>query len=594
MSRFYKTSASNPIDWAYELPYKEMLQGLQMKQATQDAAVGAAGKMLALGDELRYLEPDRKAALAQVEWLNKGIDSLVNSDLTDPTNRAKLRDFSREVARRWGRSGIVGNIQAAYDANQAYLKELTKNEKLSQEQKRMAPVFSMSQYQGIGDETPYGGTYNTFRGVTPSDFVDVSSEWMKLSKDIENDKVTKGGSSPVNMYIKDWETYESLPNEERFKMVWDAFTEREDVQNYLRDGAMMGYAQGMDLNAIYQGGFAQKGYESKSTSKLRNDSWKNKLAQWDREDALVVDNYTDLYTKLKENGTAELDGITVKALFKDGKVALNDAILFGGIKGLGNKSPEEMELLKEAAEIVAARNRNRNGKFTFARLWESLDKFTYSGSSSKGFSPTQSEIAEYNDMIDKFSKEKGWTKEETKKKIKDLTKGLNAEQKEAIVKASMVFNSNVPVEIIGSQKAGARVVGNRAYFTVNTELVPLSTTGLSVKEIKNVNKQLGKNGEEPFTIVEKDGKDYVSIRMDVRHDFSAQASLNYNQQTGADHDRRTYDNFNKTVDYYRTREARKLEYEDATAKGTVSPYVPVEENGRVEYLPNPKYTETEE
>lgn len=332
MSRFYKTSASNPIDWAYELPYKEMLQGLQMKQAAQDAAVGAAGKMLALGDELRYLEPDRQAALAQVDWLNKGIDSLVNSDLTDPTNRAKLRDFSREVARRWGRSGIVGNIQAAYDANQAYLKELAKNEKLSQEQKRMAPVFSMSQYQGVGDETPYGGTYNTFRGVTPSDFVDVATEWAELAREVEKDVTERGGSKLLDMYIKDWDSYKELPNAQRLKRVWDLFTQREDVRNYLSDGIAMGYARDMDMNSIFQGGIAQQGITDKYTAKLKNDSWQNTKAGWEREDS-NTDLYTQLYDEVYTNGKADLTNTPVASVYPD-------KVISSGTAGYLSMSPQ--------------------------------------------------------------------------------------------------------------------------------------------------------------------------------------------------------------------------------------------------------------
>lgn len=586
MSRFYNTSNSNPIDWAYKLPYQEMLNSLTSKQSAQDSQRNFVDSIQAMGENIYYLNKDKDAALSQVDWLNKNINEFSNLDLTDPTNRNKLKDFSKEVTRRWGNNGIVGNIKKSVDSRNAYLQQLQENKNLSNEQKLSAIQYWDNAYSGINDQSPYLGNYNTYSGQQLSNFVNVADEWMKLSKNIEPDKITEGGSSIGNMYIKDWEKFRSSTPKERVQMVWEGFLNREDISNYIKDGLQYGYFNPESLNNIYSAGYAQLGNESKSTSKLHADSWQIKKADWAREDSLMVDNYTNLYSLLKERGVAELDGTTVKALFPDGSVSLSDGIIFGGTGPLANKSQKELETLKEMSELFKANYDLNNGKFSWSRFMASMNNYGFGP--EKGFNATSEEIQKFNDMLKVYADKKGITTDEVKERIKTLGQGLTSEQKQALVKASFAFQSNLPVTISGSQSAGAKVVDNSAYVSVNTDLVPLSATGLSEKEVNNINKQLGGGDYKPFTIIKKDDNTYVSIKMNVKHDFNQAASLNYNKETGANHDARTVNNFISTVDYYRGQDMAKQLY-DNTPAGTEPEYIPVDINGTIQYLPNPKF-----
>lgn len=319
MSRFYKTSQSNPVDWAYQLPYQEMMQGVLSKQAVQDQGIMTAEKISALGQDISYLDQDRDAALAQVDWLNKGVDELTRLDLTDPTNKRKLKDFSREYSRRWGKSGIVGNIQNSVAARNAYIKSLDDNKDLTDPVRKKAAIRAWDdRYKGVGDNTPYGGRYNTYQGQMLSPDVDIMSEWYDIVKDIENDKVTRSGSTLAGMYIDDWEEYDSLPNAERIAKVWKGYIGSQKVQNYLKDNYMYGI-QGPDLDSILIGGVGKIGTEEKELHKLKNNSWANKQAEWEREDA-QIDLYTQLYDQVYDTGFADMSNTPIKSVYPNGVV----------------------------------------------------------------------------------------------------------------------------------------------------------------------------------------------------------------------------------------------------------------------------------
>jgi len=314
MSRFYKTSASNPIDWAYELPYKEMLQGVLAKQNVQDQFLQSNAKMQALGDDFNYLQQDQAAAQAQINWLNENIDKYSAMDLTDPTNINNLRKFSRDVAKRWGKAGIAGNMQANYNARQSYIQDLKKRVEKGDlnpmEMDKAVRAWDNS-YTGIGSDEAYGGIYNPYSGGYVSNTVDVAGkvrdELAKVEQDIREGKETK----LVGMYFKDIKTATEMSNVDRERAVFEGVMQSPEVRGYLDSATRYKYnpainaksleapmyinqeyvdeATGETKNrqvlnpksykaALFQQGFSMKGNTIKTEDTLRNNSWA--IAQW--------------------------------------------------------------------------------------------------------------------------------------------------------------------------------------------------------------------------------------------------------------------------------------------------------------------------
>lgn len=314
MSRFYKTSASNPIDWAYELPYKEMLQGVLAKQNVQDQYLQSVAKTQALGDDFNYLQQDQAAAQEQINWLNENIDKYSAMDLTDPTNINNLRKFSRDVAKRWGKTGIAGNIQANYNARQSYIQDLRKRVEKGDlnpmEMEKAVRAWDKS-YTGIGSDEAYGGNYNPYSGGYVSNTVDVAQkvrdELAKVEQDIREGKETHR----VGMYFRDIKTATEMSDVDRERAVFEGIMLSPEVRGYLDSATRYEYnpainaksleapmyinqeyvdeATGETKNrqvlnpksykaALFQQGLSMKGSTIKTEDTLRNNSWA--VAQW--------------------------------------------------------------------------------------------------------------------------------------------------------------------------------------------------------------------------------------------------------------------------------------------------------------------------
>jgi hypothetical protein len=609
MSRFYNTSQSNPIDWAYQLPYQEMMQGVLSKQAIQDQGTLTLENIEAAGENIRHLSKDSDTARTQADWLNKNIDEFSNQDLTDRSNRSKLKSFSREAAKRWGSQGVVGAMGRSVDARDTYLKQLEENDKLTPHDRRVARDAYDKAYGGLGDDSPYGGTYSTYKGEMLSDSQDIPTivrdVFAKIKPDIESNEWTE----EMGMYFKDRTAYTSLTSIQKQEAVLEGILSSPAIRSYMEESLLFGrdpsitqesltsptYIEFLDGDGTTRKGLNPKSYKAnllhqgsnmlgsdiRSSSKIRNNSAANQRAGWQREDDLLVDNYTDLYALLKEKGSAELDGTTIKALFPDGKVSLSDAILFGGVGKLINKSPEDLELIKELSDLVSKDAQLSNREFNMGRFW-SAAKNGFSFGGSKGWSPTVSESGDYDRAFKAYSAaHPEVSKEEILKRVEKVTKGLSENQIDALVTASFIFNSNIPVEIIGDQKAGAKIVGGSMYATVNTEMVPVNATGLTWGQLETINEQLGDAGSKPFTLIRDGQKEYVSIKMNVKHDFNEAASLNYNDKTGATHDGRTVENFRTSVDYFRRKEFQEgaekenEQYKKDNPESKETPYVKV-------------------
>ena len=296
MSRFYKTSGSNPIDWAYQLPYQEMLQGLMSKQGAQDRMIAATGQIESLGQKLRFLNADRTEAMRQMEWLDSNVQQFTGMDLTDPTNRAKLRGFAREAARRWGPSGIAGKISSNFASFQAYQDALSKDSNISQFRRRRAIEKSLKDYKGVGSSDPYGGEYKSFSGFTPTKDFAYQDEWLKIASKVKGDKITKKWAESNGMYIDNWEEMKTMNTEQKMAAMFQAFQNRPDVRNAIQEDVYLGVMEKDSvpqfLTQLYQSGMSTQALDSETGFSRRADSWK--IAQWKRkqEQANIYDPYT--------------------------------------------------------------------------------------------------------------------------------------------------------------------------------------------------------------------------------------------------------------------------------------------------------------
>lgn len=342
MSRFYQTSNATPMDWAYNMPYQEMFQGVLAKQQQQDAYKSIGDKLEAQGQSLQFLNKDRDLAQRGMQWINDNVDQFSNQDLTDPVNRNKLRSFAKEVSKSFSSSGQYGNIQANYDAYQNYAKQLEDNKNLQGFQREKAKQYYLQNYQGVGGNTRYGGEYNRFQGSNVSDYVDLNTEWNKIAKDIQSDVVERGGSSPAGMYIKDWERYQESTSQEKLAMAYSGLLASPKVQSYLSEGKEYGWLnkdqfdgsifdiddegkilggnQNNYLGTIYNAGAAQKGFKDKQKFKLKPDSVKiahAKMQAYEDANKPYLPETRD--TSIKNRLKPELQG-AIKDL-KEGKSA---------------------------------------------------------------------------------------------------------------------------------------------------------------------------------------------------------------------------------------------------------------------------------
>jgi hypothetical protein len=296
MSRFYQTSRSTPVDWAYDMPFQEMFQGLVAKQSIQDAGRAIGDKAEAQGQTLQFLNRDKGVAQEGMQWINDSVDEFSNQDLTDPVNRNKLNSFSKEVARSFSPNGKYGNVQGNYDAYKTYAKGLDDNKNLQEFQREAAKNHWLEKYDGVGGEAKYGDDYNSFQGKGVTDYVDLNSEWNTIAKEIQSNKVERGGSSAAGMYIQDWNKYEESTPQDRMAIAYSGLLRSPKIQNYLNEGKEYGWLdkkqfegdvfsvnesgkliggnQSNYLGAIYNAGAAQKGYTDKQTSKLKSDGVK--------------------------------------------------------------------------------------------------------------------------------------------------------------------------------------------------------------------------------------------------------------------------------------------------------------------------------
>lgn len=581
MSRFYQTSGSNPIDWAYQLPYQEMMQGLLAKQGTQDAAVAQAAKIEAMGEDIMYLPKDRQLALEQVDWINKNVDKFSGMDLTDMSNRNKLREFSKEAARRFGHSGVIGNIQKSVSNRNEYVKSIQENKNLSADQKIAAINHYDNAYSGVGDSTPYGGKYNTYSGEMIPDFVNIPKEWLETSVKVKNDSIKEGDSSIEGAYIRDWETYRSSTPAQKLAMVYEGFLQRPDVQSYLRNGLQLNYVNANDwmpgtikigenkledgtiedinmsvLNRnLFLSGLNQLENITENTSILKNDSWFNKQADWKREDNMMIDQYSNLYSILKENGYAELDGVKTEALLGDKKVSLKNGIILGNVAGLENKKPEDLKMMKELSDLIESDAGVKDGKFSFKRMLYGMMRGHDFNNETKGWQATPEESIANLNLMKQYAEAKGMDLKELRTKLNELVGGMSSEQKKALVTASMVLNSNYVADVTLDNEAGMRAVDGNGYINVNTAPIPIGQTGLNLRELKHVNKLLSKGDKSPFTIDEEKGT--VSINMGVEYQFNDFAHRQFEMVTGGKFDKRNVDKFNQTVEGYAWSEAQQ-------------------------------------
>lgn len=560
MSRFYNTSRSNPIDWAYRLPYEQMMQGVLSKQAMQDKAQLTIDEAQAAGQNIKFLPQDRALAMDQINWLNQNVDSLSNVDLTDPTNRAKLREFSKEVANRWGNQGIVGAIQNSVANRSAYLESLSGNKKLTPEMRYAAQAYFDSNYGGVNDSTPYLGNYNTYSGNMLSDFVNVNDEWLKLSREVENDEVTEGGSSLAGVYIKDWEQFRSATNPEKLAMVYQGFLQREDVQNYLREGINYGYinpsdwmSEELDLGksklpiinkSLFLAGLGQKGEKNKEISKLRNNSFANK--QWESQNAIdkSVNPAVTLMKQAASDGSATYSG-SVKGIFKDGKISAKEALVIPNVTPPEGVSPEEMYLMQLYAMSPAS---NDPSKMTNRGLINRLSTY---------------DEDPYFTAANMYARDKDLSKKELHNRIKGIYDSLDDDAKKGYRElAALSFDSNEMLE--ANTGAGARVrnIAGNTYFDVKASNKNAdSFGGISSKTLKRINKLFG---QEVFTINPKDSK--ITADVSVQRNLNEIGMATMNQSVGVSHDANRVNELNQFAD---VQSRRALYNSQGTASGLI-------------------------
>jgi len=309
MSRFYKTSRGTPIDWAYDMPFQEMYQGLAAKQMQQDSEVATTKEWKAQGQKLQSLTADNDQAEGIMKWIDDSADKFSNMDLTDRVNRNEVRDFSREVSKTFSQYGAAGNIQANHDARAARYKELKEVHKDNPMMVEKAMRDFDAQYEGVGGQERYGADYKGYgsRGIAKYQNLAKQSRTaiLEAEDDIRHDKWT----AAMQPYFVNKDEYHKMKKPERMARVMDSVLSEGANQDYIQDAVAFGYESGLTAESynapmyIQEPAVDENGKpilnketgEQEMTTQLNPKSYKAKLfseayASTGREDRVFSEN----------------------------------------------------------------------------------------------------------------------------------------------------------------------------------------------------------------------------------------------------------------------------------------------------------------
>lgn len=577
MSRYYKTAGANPIDFAFQLPYQELAQAMDMKSMQQEQQLAQMDRAQALGLQLQFLEKDRAKVNETMKWMNDTADSYSNIDLTDPVNAAKVRDFTREVARTFSPYGQMGQVNQNYMSYHKFADAIDSNKNLNSDQKEAAKQWAYYNYQGVGGADRYGDSYNQFHGYTPADFVNIPEYLRGIIKDMEPTIREKKWTEKVGMYFEDYEEYQKMKPAEAMQRVIEGALNEAPIQQYIRDAVNMGFdpminkdtmsapvlyeverqyqdEEGnmqtrteLDFNPdsyygqLYRQAMSMAGSEVKDNHHSRVNTWatdwqKRQWAQQDKADDFV-DMYSDMIRTAFENGTVELDGTTIKALFADGKVNMGDAIIPGHFAE--NMSEKDSEEYKQLSNLMEQWVKYNDGEFSWARFWGAVgnaasgNTTSHQGTKSK-WNATEAEKTAMDNALQAEADRRGITKQELREHLGSMIRGVGGPEKaEALAMYSLALKNNYVTAITESQQGAAKVIDGDLYFNVVTNPINAKALGLTMKEMEHINKVLGTDDFTPFTFAEDtSGNDVVTVNMSVKHTPNQFAQANFNKQMG--------------------------------------------------------------
>jgi len=230
VNRYDKPAQQLITDTYAAMPYKEMLLAGQAQQAQLDKLDAAR---IALGDKefMNLVKDDEKAAAAR-NWLETetgNIADLYGQDMGKA--RSAYKNLEREAKKRFGPSGDIGALQAAYDAKIAYREKL---EKAEVDPLRIEGLMAEASnaYQGIGEGGEYG-RYNTYAGQRAAQNYNYA-DWVNTNlSDLEAISGTRRTETP------DGEGY-----------IWTDERTNEEVSHERIQQAAMQLARG-DENLLY-------------------------------------------------------------------------------------------------------------------------------------------------------------------------------------------------------------------------------------------------------------------------------------------------------------------------------------------------------
>jgi hypothetical protein len=282
MSRFYKTSRGTPADWAYDMPYQEMFQGLGAKQMQQDAEIAKTKKWEAQSQKLRSLEKDNDQAEGIMKWIDSSADKFSGMDLTDRVNKNQVRDFSREVAKTFSQYGAAGNIQANYDARAARYKELKEIHKDNPMMVEKAMRGFDDKYKGVGGQEKYGAEYENYGSRGISKYQDNVSQVRTAMLDAEQDIVKGEFTTAVIPYFVNETEFTKMKPVERMERVMESVLSQGANQDYIRDAVEFGYESGLtkesyEADMYKEVPVLQEDGTTKMQKQLNDKSYKAKL-----------------------------------------------------------------------------------------------------------------------------------------------------------------------------------------------------------------------------------------------------------------------------------------------------------------------------
>lgn len=246
MARFYRTSATNNMDYMYQLPTELMVSALQ----TADSQIDAQSQQLSLfGDaaaKVQFLEPDRARASERINYYKDQVNQLSSEIMQNPQDWRKkqstIRNLGRELTQDMS-SGELAAIQGNYSKYNTWLKSETdrfNKGDITADWLSAAKTKYLADFGGTNYNRSIG-TYNQLNTAPLAKYVDINKRFDDYLKEVKASSKEDKRSGVNGMYIVTTEKGEERVDADGLRRIAAAkLAADSELMSYMKQGSQLG------------------------------------------------------------------------------------------------------------------------------------------------------------------------------------------------------------------------------------------------------------------------------------------------------------------------------------------------------------------